>query len=121
MTSLTERIDAFEQDYLSRLRQWSAMIAAEDLDTVTLMLEEIEPITLAITEAAVDAPEPIRARWRGVLDTARGLLTAVESHLIRVRGQSRGSLEALDRGRRTLDGYRNTMGRNDGDRLDSEG
>ena len=121
MSALPDRIADFEQTHLTRLRQWSAMVAPEDLEAVLRALEELEPVTMAITEAATEAPEPIRTRWRTTLDTARGLLTAVEGHLLRVRQESRTALNALDKGRRSLDGYRNTLHRADGDRIDSQG
>lgn len=117
---LTQRIDQFEQTYMKRLRRWAGMVGPEELDEVVRMVGAMQKDSEAITGDIVPGGA-VAQRWRIMLQTAAGLVPAVEKHIIRLRNDAQGALNNLDRGRHIVSGYRKHVPTMDSGRLDSEG
>ena len=117
---LTQHIDQFEQTYMKRLRRWAAMVGPEELDEVVRLVGEMQRASEEIT-GKITPGGAVAQRWRIILQTAAGLVPAVEKHIIRLRDDAQGSLNNLDRGRRIVSGYRRNVPNMDSGRVDSEG
>ena len=121
MSDLEERITAFEQKYLGKLRRWSALVAEEELDQVVPFVEEMNQASQALTEELKDHPDLFKNRWNPILRNAQGLIPSVQNHLERIRSESSTNLSLLTRGQKGLAGYRQTAPGTAYNRIDSSG
>ena len=112
MSELENRIEVFEEQYLSRIKHWAGFIDASELDDVIATLGDLETQSQAISGDLDRAGEKktIR-RWQALLNNISVLLPGLQEHLQQVRDQSRANMRMLGKGQRGLVGYRQALPR----------
>ncbi len=110
MSNLESRIQAFEKKYLAALRRWGGFVDLKDLDLVQETFQAMKSESEAITKAFSPVSANLYARkWQPLLKDVLGLLQGIQTHLERIRLQSRQSLATLEKGQRGLAGYRSSF------------
>lgn len=107
MKGIEERISEFEKKYADRFRKWASFVDPSDLETLIEALGGMETESKEITEELQETKSPlIETRWQPLLKNLMGLTPSIAKHLEQIRTQTRSGLDAMDKGKRSLTGYR---------------
>lgn len=107
MNNLAQRIQAFKQQYLNRLRHWSAMVAPEELDLINEVILEVQISAEAITNDFTPADAQLyREIWVPILDQLQCMLPNIVNHLELIKNDTKGTMAKLGKGQHVLRGYR---------------
>ncbi len=121
MNQLEKQITAFEEKHIKKLRHWASLVPPEELDQLVNFLDEMEKNSRALTEKVRKNPSLYSKRWQPLLNQIQGMLPNIEGHLQKITSEARSGMSLLDKGQRSLMGYRQSDPRNKPPRLDSNG
>jgi len=121
MSPLEKQITAFEDKYLKPLRNWCSLVPPEDLEQLVTFLDEMEKESGELTEIVRENAPLYERRWQPLLHQIQGMLPNIEGHLQKITAEARSSLSLLDRGQRSLMGYRQSDPKQKPNSLDSNG
>ena len=106
MSNPEQSIQDFESRYMGKLRAWGGYVQAADLDALNETLQQLDREARELGAALADASPALRRRWQAALTNVLNLIPSIQQHCETIRDEARKSMGQLDKGQKSLVGYR---------------